>query len=92
MKKTLLAAGLACAAVLVPAPAYADATCLGTSGTVVVCADPTGKTYWSDCVYAGGDTCTQVTVPGPAVTCGGMLNCEVHIVCTALLGCLPHPF
>jgi hypothetical protein len=91
--KLALAAGLVTAAVLAPAgTAHAEPSCFGTSGTVVVCVDPTGTTYYQDCVYLGGDTCTPVTVPGPSVTCGGMVTCDFEVACTTLLGCLPHPF
>lgn len=46
-------------------------TCVGTDGTIVVCGDPDGATYISDCVYWGPPSCTQVTVTGPTVWCAG---------------------
>ena len=66
----VLGAGLALA-LSVAAPAMAQELCAGTTGTVYVCTDPTGRTLISDCVYLGDPTCQQVTVPGPTLTCGG---------------------
>jgi hypothetical protein len=71
-KGLVLGAGLALAAA-VAAPAVAQEVCAGTERTAYVCSDPTGATLIDDCVYTGGSGCTQVTVPGPTLSCGGDL-------------------
>ena len=48
--------------------ASADENCVGAEGTAVFCVEPTGGTYYSTCVYTGGDTCDPVVVTGPYVT------------------------
>lgn len=54
-----------------PAAAAVEPVCVGTDGTIVVCVDPDGATYYSDCIYTGEPTCRPVTVLGPRITCGG---------------------
>lgn len=73
-RAVMVASGLmlaASVAVAGPASAAVDPVCVGTDGTIVVCVDPDGATYYSDCIYTGGPTCTPVTVLGPSITCGG---------------------
>lgn len=65
-----IGAGLILAASLA-GPAAASSLCAGTQALVFVCVDPTGRTYYSDCVYVGPPPCVPVSVPGPTVTCGG---------------------
>ena len=48
--------------------------CAGTQATVVLCVDPTGGTLYEDCVYVVFPQCIVVTVPGPAVQCGGNIG------------------
>lgn len=66
--KVLTAAALAVGMIAVAPTASADEACVGTEETVLVCAEPLGRTLFSDCVYVGGDTCMPVSVPGPDVT------------------------
>jgi hypothetical protein len=80
--RMLLAAGVAAAATAPAAPAAA--ACAGTSGTVVVCVDPTGATYYEDCVYTGGSGCTTVRVPGPTVRCGGDVGVILAMLCASI--------
>lgn len=82
---TLLAAALAAAAVSMPTAASAAPVCAGTTGTEYVCVDPLGRTLYSDCVYVGSPPCTPVNVPGPAVSCDGVLDCRVFSVCFATI-------
>ena len=72
--RAVLVAGAAAAALAVPASAASAEPadpCVGTQNTLVYCVDPSGSTYYSDCVYLGGSSCTQVTVNGPYFTCTG---------------------
>lgn len=79
LTRPLVAGALAAGAVLATSPA--DAACFGTASTVLVCATlPTVyQTEIKECVYIGGDTCENVTVPfvgvsgSTTVTCGGNL-------------------
>jgi hypothetical protein len=70
-----LAAGALAAGALLAAPA--GAACLGTDQTVYACSSPqVERREITQCVYAGGDTCQDVTVPyvmvtGGQITCGG---------------------
>lgn len=66
----------------VAVPASAATRCAGEESTAYVCVT-TPPVGWEDhtyCVYAGGSSCTDVTVPLPDasgsvdVTCGGQLN------------------
>ncbi len=76
-KSFLLGAGLLVAgSMAIAAPAAASPLCAGTQNTVFVCVDPTGGTLYSDCVYVVFPPCMPVTVPGPVVTCGGILSCN----------------
>lgn len=76
MRRTLSFAVAFAATAVAPTAAYAQPACVGTSGTEVVCVDPLGRTYYSDCVYLGSSTCTPVAVNGPAVTCEGLVDCD----------------
>lgn len=69
MIRNLIAVAALAAAGVATAAAPAAAVCAGTTNTIVVCSDPTGATWYSDCVYAGTDPCTQVDVPGPTLSC-----------------------
>lgn len=82
LAKAVLAAGTTVVLAAAPASAWdPPMTCVGTSGTIVVCTDPNGSVYYSDCVYLGGGSCQQVTVYGPYVDCGGRYGsiCDVSI-------------
>jgi hypothetical protein len=79
LKGRLFGAGLMVAAtMLVAAPAHAAKTCVGTQQTLALCVDPTGFTYYEDCVYLASSTCTPVVVRGPSAWCEGALspNCQ----------------
>lgn len=80
-RTTLLAAGLATAAILAPATASASPACFGTTGTEVVCVDPLGQTVYSDCVYLGSGPCRPVHVPGPTASCEGVFDCDLIAFC-----------
>ncbi|MDQ3952992.1 MAG: hypothetical protein M3279_08535 [Actinomycetota bacterium] len=73
MRRPLILLAVVGASFGLASPAKAAPVCVGTSNTVFVCTDPTGGTLYEDCVYTGGSTCQQVTVPGPTVDCGGDL-------------------
>ena len=65
----LLSVGVLAAGLMAIAPAAsADQNCVGAEGVAVVCVEPTGGTYYSTCVYTGGDTCEPVVVVGPNFT------------------------
>jgi hypothetical protein len=68
--RLLLAAAVAVGtmAVAPAASAQAEGNCVGAEGQLVVCVEPTGQTLFETCVYAGGEDCTPVVVPGPLVT------------------------
>lgn len=77
MRRLLLVAAV-CLAATVPggtASATPPSTwfCAGTASTAVFCVDPLGRVLYSDCVYLGSGSCTPVSVPGPALACGGPL-------------------
>ena len=80
--RMFVAAAVAVGAMAV-APA-ASAACVGTTQTVLVCAEPTGRTLYEDCIYTGGSTCTPVSVPGPDVTKCTVLGTPSYF-CQALL-------
>ena len=80
MIRYLLVVSAVAAAALSVGAAPASAGCYGTTGTLVVCVDPTGPPLWSDCVHTGSSTCTPVDVPGPAVQCSGSLEPQIHAV------------
>jgi hypothetical protein len=64
--RLLVVAAVAAGVMAVAPAAQADDSCFGAEGILVVCAELT--TIYTTCVYAGGDTCTPVSVPGPEVT------------------------
>jgi hypothetical protein len=77
-KATLFGAGLmAMGGVFAMAPP-ALAACVGTTGTIIVCVDPTGRTLYEDCVMVVDPPCKPVSVPGPSVWCEGAMgpNCD----------------
>lgn len=79
LTRPLVAGVLAVGALLATAPAHA--ACVGTDSTVFVCVTPPNvyPTEITECVYLGGDTCENVTVPfvgvsgSASVRCGGDL-------------------
>ena len=79
LARPLVAAALAAGSLLL-APS-ANAACVGTQSTAYVCVTPPTLTqqHLTECVYAGGDTCENVTVPYYGigdegdVSCGGSL-------------------
>lgn len=81
-KAALALAGAAAATVLPAAAASAAPVCAGTSGTLVLCVEPSGSLYYSDCVYTGGSTCSQVDVYGPYVYCDGRLEPICPVIAT----------
>lgn len=84
-RRRLLAVALAAAAVSLPAAASAAPVCAGTTGTEYVCVDPVGQPLYSDCVYLGEPPCTPVTVPGPGVSCDGLVDCRALALCFAIV-------
>lgn len=81
MIRTLSAAALAAASLLVSS-APANAACVGERSTFYVCvtAPTVGVGEETYCVFAGGDECTDVSVPVPHtsgeidVDCGGRFH------------------
>lgn len=70
----MFAAGLmtaASVAVAGPAVAATAPVCGGTDGTIVVCVEPFGYTYFRDCVYTGEPECEETSVMGPSFRCTG---------------------
>lgn len=71
---------------LLASPAEA-ASCVGEDTLLYLCAHTPDVTPGTRtlCVYAGGDTCTEVDVPNPSVsgaagtTCGGYACPDTHI-------------
>ena len=77
LKRNLLGIGLAVTAALgIASPASAQTLCFGPS-SMYVCANPTGGTPISECVYAGPPPCHPVTAPTPAVWCDGNWSCRI---------------
>ncbi|MFN2587999.1 MAG: hypothetical protein ABR613_07775 [Actinomycetota bacterium] len=72
-RKTMLwIAGLiAGASMAVSPPASAQTVCVGTTGTIYQCVDPTGGEPIEDCVYIVFPPCHPVSVPTPHVYCTG---------------------
>lgn len=77
-----------------PAAAWdpVDPVCVGSDGTVRLCADVNNPdvvtwTTYEDCVYLGGEDCTPVSVDVPipgapagntlVVTCRGAIDCDL---------------
>lgn len=76
-RAALVVGGLAVAATMAMAgPAAAQPLCFGPSSSYV-CVDPTGGDPIEECIYAGPPPCIPVSVPTPAVWCGGYLSCQV---------------
>lgn len=79
LTRPLVAGTLAAGALLATTPA--DAACVGTDEIMFVCVigPEVYPSEISQCVYAGGDTCEDVTVPfvgvrgSASVRCGGNL-------------------
>jgi hypothetical protein len=71
MRRMLVLLGLVGASFAIAPNAFG--ACVGTQNTVVVCATTSGTLY-EDCVYTGiKPGCSNVSVPGPIITCGGSL-------------------
>lgn len=67
-KRLFVVAAMAVGSLAIAPAASADQNCVGAEGLAVVCVEPTGGTYYSTCVYTGGDTCEPVDVVGPYFT------------------------
>lgn len=81
-RKAMLWVGclIAGASLAVTPSASAQPLCVGTTGTIYQCVDPTGGTPIQDCVYVVIPPCHPVSVPTPLIYCpagriGSMLAC-----------------
>ena len=66
--RLLVVAAVAVGSLAIAPAASADQNCVGAEGVAVFCVEPWGGTYFSTCVYTGGDTCDPVVVTGPKFT------------------------
>lgn len=73
-----LGAGALALGGLFAAPAQAAIPiCAGTQNTIILCVETNGGAIYEDCIYLASTTCTPVSVPGPALSCGGDIGARM---------------